>query len=930
MISESAEHPAPAPAVAAVVIADDATKLDACLAAVERQVYAPALTFVVGGDDEVRRIAGEHEAVWRRDIRTLAADLDPTITFVWFLRDGARPRVDALGALITDGMRVDASVAGSKILDAARPEVLVSVGYATDVFDAPYSGLQDGEVDQEQYDVVRDVSSVAGISMLVRRDLFSGLRGVDPIMAPTAAAIDFCQRARLRGGRIVVIPSSEVLYEAPDRAPDWRERAGEIRAMVKVYSPVTLLWAIPLAFVVGLVESVVTPFLGRWPIFGFLAAWGWNLARLPSALRSRFEARRGRSVGDEELFRYQVGGSARLRGLYDDVLEAIRTRFPEGILAGFGDALEASQERVRRPSFLVGAGAALFAVVGTRMVWGDRLPVSGFSLPAPDSALDALNAYAGGWNPAGLGSPEVLHPSVGATAIVQLVAFGRSGLAVALLTLGAFLAGVFGTARMLRRWGIGSVGGYLAGVVLMGGPATRALADAGNWAPLIGLAAVPWAISAALAPWPAQWVDRIVRVATVILPTGVVALFAPQALLLPAAAAAVWAVAGHGDHRVAPLLLTLGGALGSLPLLMPWILYVDLADYLGHGAAAFWVPSWPVIGAAAVALMGALVAGDRATASVAGWGAVIVGIGAVVARSGEIGSGREVETAGLMAVALGLAVIAGSAVEVGFRRVLLGGGRLALGLLGVLAGVALVASTVAVATPGRAGLPEDRLTGTFDFAVGAETEAAARVLAFGSEESLPGTSRDLEGLGYRVFLPPVPQTWDAYLNEPRLGDEALHDLLLEFLDGDVRRAGEALSEFGIGWVAFLEPSPLSELFEAQLDMVGLRSFDLPVFRNEVPAAPVVGDDGSHWLRTGTGYSAPEGSVVGRVRVAENADYRWGPGEWVQDEWANLIVEPRSEVTFSGHGPRRAAAIGSAGWLIVIVGATLLGRWRRRR
>jgi hypothetical protein len=363
---------------------------------------------------------------------------------------------------------------------------------------------------------------------------------------------------------------------------------------------------------------------------------------------------------------------------------------------------------------------------------------------------------------------------------------------------------------------------------------------------------------------------------------------------------------------------------------MPWILYVDLADYLGHGAAAFWVPSWPVIGAAAVALMGALVAGDRATASVAGWGAVIVGIGAVVARSGEIGSGREVETAGLMAVALGLAVIAGSAVEVGFRRVLLGGGRLALGLLGVLAGVALVASTVAVATPGRAGLPEDRLTGTFDFAVGAETEAAARVLAFGSEESLPGTSRDLEGLGYRVFLPPVPQTWDAYLNEPRLGDEALHDLLLEFLDGDVRRAGEALSEFGIGWVAFLEPSPLSELFEAQLDMVGLRSFDLPVFRNEVPAAPVVGDDGSHWLRTGTGYSAPEGSVVGRVRVAENADYRWGPGEWVQDEWANLIVEPRSEVTFSGHGPRRAAAIGSAGWLIVIVGATLLGRWRRRR
>ncbi|HSR16119.1 MAG TPA: hypothetical protein VLL51_10225, partial [Gemmatimonadales bacterium] len=527
MISESPAS-APAPAVAAVVIADDAANLDSCLAAVERQVYAPAHVFVVGGDDDVRRVAGAHDAVWRHDIRALTADLDPTVTFVWFLRDGARPRVDALRALIGESLRVDASVAGSKILDADNPDVLISVGYATDVFDAPYSGLQEGEVDQEQYDVVRDVASVAGISMLVRRDLFAGLRGVDPVMAPISAAIDFCQRARLRGGRIVVIPSSEVLYVAPDRAPDWRERAGEIRAMLKVYSPVTLLWAIPLAFAVGLVESVVAPLLGRWPVFGFLASWTWNLGRLPSALRSRFEARRGRAVGDEELFRYQVGGSARMRSLYDDALEAIRVRFPEGVLSGFGDVLEAGQQRMRRPGFLVGAAGVLFSLIATRVGWGERLPASGFALSPPPSAIDTLSAYAGGWNPAGLGSPEVLHPSVGATALVQLAAFGRGGLAVALLTVGAFLSGVFGTARMLRRWGIGPIGGYLAGVVLMGGPAAHSLAEGGTWAPLVGLAAVPWALAAALRPWPAKWPDRLARVAGVTLASGVLALFAPQ------------------------------------------------------------------------------------------------------------------------------------------------------------------------------------------------------------------------------------------------------------------------------------------------------------------------------------------------------------------------------------------------------------------
>ena len=132
-------------------------------------------------------------------------------------------------------------------------------------------------------------------------------------MAPGAAAIDFCQRARLRGGRVVVAPSSEVLYVAPDREPDWRERAGEIRAMLKVYSLVTLLWAIPLAFLAGLAESIISPFMGRWKLSGVLAAWGWNLMHLPSVIRSRLEVRRGRQVGDEELFRYQTGGSARLR-----------------------------------------------------------------------------------------------------------------------------------------------------------------------------------------------------------------------------------------------------------------------------------------------------------------------------------------------------------------------------------------------------------------------------------------------------------------------------------------------------------------------------------------------------------------------------------------------------------------------------------------
>jgi GT2 family glycosyltransferase len=69
--------------------------------------------------------------------------------------------------------------------------------------------------------------------MLIHRDLFRGLGGADPIM-PSSAAVDFCQRARLRGARVVAVPSSVVRFEGRDPASPWRDRAGETRAMLSV------------------------------------------------------------------------------------------------------------------------------------------------------------------------------------------------------------------------------------------------------------------------------------------------------------------------------------------------------------------------------------------------------------------------------------------------------------------------------------------------------------------------------------------------------------------------------------------------------------------------------------------------------------------------------------------------------------------------
>jgi hypothetical protein len=916
----------PAPIVVAVVTADDGDLLAPCLDAVDAQVYRPARVFVVGGDDRVRKLAGDREATWRPNLRGVYDSIGDDVTYVWFLRQRSRPDDTALVELIRDGERVDASVAGSKVVDAENRELLVSVGYATDVFNAPYSGLESGELDQAQYDVIRDVAAVADTSMLVRRDLFRGLRGVDLKMAPVAAAIDFCQRARLRGGRIVVVPSSVVTYQGPDPDPRWRERAGEIRAMIKSYSPLTLLWALPVAFLIGLVEAVVRPFTGRFPLPGVIAAWVWNLYRLPSALSARWLARRGRAAGDEELFRYQASGSVRLRAVYEDVLERVTGRFPEGILSGFSDAVVTGRQRVLHPAFFVGLAVVILSLVATRDVWTAHLPVVGFSLPAPESATATLEAYAGGWNPAGFGSPEVLRPHVGLIALVQLLLLGRAGAAVAAITVGAVVAGAFGTARMLRVWGVSSIPGYLAGLVLMAGPAIESMAGASHWAAIPATAAVPWAVALALRPWPDRVVSRVGRMAATTLAVGIGAAFTPLALLVPAAAVGTWAVLGVGGRGGAALRV-LGATMLALPLLIPWLLYADLAGLLGDGPPAFWSPGTVLVGLVAITVFGTLISTDRVVTTLVAWGGLLAALGLLVARTGSFGAGREVELAGTMLAGLGIAVVAGAAFEMIARRARPRG---AVGAAAMVAGVAaagLLASTLLVAGPGRAGLPRDEVSGALGFAVPL-SGPSSRVLLIG--ENQPGTHRSLEGMPYRVIVPPYPATWEAYLNEPRLGDEALHALLEDLIDGRVRRAGDALAEFGIGWVAFTERgNPMLQLFRAQLDLVPLDSLSIDVLFNELPTAPAMSDDGVRWIADGTGYRSPDGSAASSVVVASNADHRWGSGTWSQDGWRNLVSGDVTEVRFAGHGPRRAMAVVAGAWLLALLAAVTVERRARR-
>ncbi len=893
-------------------------------------MYEVQRIIVVGGDRDTRHLATAHGVEWIAGVGGVV-DACSNVTHVWFVLDGAHPRPDALEALVHGESRLDASVSGSKILDGDDPDRLLSVGFATDVFETPYTGFDEDEHDQGQYDVVRDVAAVGGQSTLVRMDLARGLGGLDVAMAPFAATVDFCQRARLRGARVIVIPSSEVLarddYMELDR---WRERAGRIRAMIKAYGPVTLLWALPMAFLSGFAQSFLSLFLGRWRFFDWLRAWLWNLLKLPDTLRGRRAARKGRVVGDSELFRYQVSGSVALKSVVAELSDRIRRRLPgEDRLS-----VEAIGEELRRPSFIVGAVALGFVLLATRSIWSVGLPAVGYSLPFAESGSDAISAYAGGWNPAGLGSVEPLRPFIALAGVIQTILFDNRRLAEYVLTTGSWLIGIWGVVRLLRTWGVRAVAGTLAGIVYVAGPAAQAVAVETAVGVATAIGVIPWSMRFALAPFPASWVARVGRIAAVALLAGIAAILAPLTLAVPVAALLVWALLNFTDGtawRAAGV--SLAGAALAVPLLFPWLGTADLYRYITDGDA-YWV--LPVVTAVFVGIAAAatLVAAPQRLALVAGWGAIAAASGTLLARSAGLGSGREIQSVSVVAVSLGIGLIVGPSFEAITRVREVGGWRRVVVGIAVAASVFVVAASAVTMLGGRAGYPSDEFRDAFTFSVARPGDpTASRILVLGAPGNLPGDDRIVDGAAYRLVSAPMPESWETYLHTAGIGDDALAATLQSIIDGETKRAGELLAPFGIRWIVVLaetERDPFANAwkttFAGQLDLVPLGGgLSNTTFENEARnAVRAISTEGLSWTRAGTGYRGkPE--FGGGLEVRENANDRWGPGDWQQIGWANGTPTAAGWVGFEPIDARRSQAIGAAVWLVVLAGVAWAGR-----
>ena len=916
------EHPdtglpptAPDRRIRVAVLAVDDDGLAATLAAIDRQVYGTVDVTIVDPDGE---IGAPDDRPVVSDFSTFVSELPSDTDLVWILHGDARPRPDALGALVAEMERSDASLVGSKIIDAVSEDRLESVGSATDVFGEPYTGLDPDEVDLEQYDVVRDVAFVSAVSMLVRRDLLKGLRGIDPLMPPVAAGMDFSQRARVAGGRVMVAPSSEVLHERScrDDVAGWRESAGRMRSMLKAYRLITLAWVVPVGTLISFFDGLARLVLGTArPFADFWRALAWNVLHLPGSLTARNSVRAVRQVGDEELFRYQVSGSVRLRSLLADFGERFGWVIDDepGVVAE--DELE--DEGTAAGPIVAVLGLVIVALA-TRSFWIGTLPQSGFSFPVADVAV-ALDGFAGGWNPSGLGSSEPVHPSAALFAAFEWLTGGWSGtfrVVIAALLATAF----FASGRLLRELGVTGPSRHLAGILAVIGAGTGAFAAEADLAGWLAVGPTLAAVTLAVMTWPGTLRSRTGRTGMLILAAGGAAMLAPgSVLVIFVVSLLLWALVPGIRLGVAARGL-LAADIGLL-VVAPYLAAASVLELTEAGPSYDLRPALvPALGLAMAVVAGVAFGSSRRhrLSAVAGFLLVL----AAWFPTFEIPMG---DLGGALAVAGVLGVVLAVGAVIGFERE---GTRAVLTGRAVATGAAIVVVAVSLVhvVNGRAGFPEDQWSDRLIFTTSLATESeAARVLVVGEVDQIPGEHRTAGGYDYRVVPLSGPGLESARLGTPRLGDEALSGLVEGIAGGELVRPGQALAGYGIGWVAVIGDPDFTAAMAAQVDMDEVAvSEELTVFANTVEAPRAVGSDGTVWLADGNEFSGPAGS--GTVRVADNASPRWGPG-WEQDDWSNRVSAESGVIAYQPIQLRRGLAILTGGLFAVGLLATAFTRRR---
>ena len=366
--------------------------------------------------------------------------------YVLVLHDDAALAPDAVERMVDAAQRIRVErvgVVGPKVVDWDDPRILREVGRSTDRFGHPHTPLQDGEIDQGQYDRILEVLYVSSCAMLVSREAWQRTGILDERYGGRHDDLDFCWRARLAGFRVLMTPLAQARHRAAgarrERAEAQRhgyqyfaERAA-LASMLKNYSFVSLLWLLPLHFVIGIPRLAYLALSRRFEdAYDLLASWTWNLVHLPSTLSRRVRAQSVRSVGDRLVRRFMESAFVRMPRWFREaerILEEQVEEEREAVPARARVASLASEHPVL-VAWALGIGVAALAY---RTLVGPEPLLGGVLAAFPPGPSDFFRELLSGVRTTALGGTGAASPALGALGALSGASFASTALAQKLL-----------------------------------------------------------------------------------------------------------------------------------------------------------------------------------------------------------------------------------------------------------------------------------------------------------------------------------------------------------------------------------------------------------------------------------------------------------------------------------------------------------------
>ena len=900
-----------APSVLAVIVVHDAARwLRRTLAALARQTHPRFGVLAVDngstdgslemlesvlGKGRVMRLSrneGFAGAVQRGLSVPAAAEAD----FTLLMHDDVELEPDAVARMVEAAGRVPGvGLVGPKVLDSERPGVLLEIGHSSDRFGNPYSPLEEGEIDQGQYDATREVLYVSSTAILVARDAWRRAGLLDERLR-TQGDLDFGWRIRLAGFRVLMAPRAVALHRVagdrgerhgsiPERDRYFVERAG-LASLLKNDRFATLLWVMPLFVLQGIIR-LVAHVVGRrfdraWQM---LRAWGWNLIHLPGTIRRRARAQAVRHTGDRDIAQFMAPAGTGLRRW------ALRA---SSVLVARGDAHAEEDEEPeiqplrRRVRSLVAAHPAgvglLVAVLLSLLAFREVLfvpRIEGGAFPTfPSGPLEFLREFAAPWRSTGFGGEGGGSPALVPLWAASALTLGNPDLLGRLMVGLGPLAAAISCHRALRRLRVGPTASAVAGASYALSALALWAASEGRIATVVLLVALP---PLAVRFWrqvdertPAHPFRTAVGTGMILALSGSFfpAVWVAAAMLLVPAVA----LPGRGGNALRGLLLAAVSAVTAAALVFPFTMElavtgggagVDAAgagrflSFLrlapgpspGSSAAAFFLPLGGLVAFALVAER------HRRRA----WRSLAVALAtaplAWLAAAGHLPSQVSNPVAYLAAGAVALSFLVGMAVDsaaLGMTRTAFGTRQVAVGLLSVVlaAGLAMQAGR---GVGGGWAVGESMLSPAWPLVQGDLRGGPFRVLWLGSPgtEAFPPPGGDPQGVvasdsasaSYGITGPSGRSVLATGLPTDGPGYEHLRGVLAAMFSGRVRHGGALLAGLGVRYVVTAEsglPAGLTDRLGAQLDLDLLHAAaGLRIYRNAraLPvAAAIPGSD----------------------------------------------------------------------------------------